>query len=72
MSRTKKPHVVFYMDRNCIESTDHEVSPRNLALMKNADIEDRKYARSPSRGRDYRLIIYAGRLGEDLRYVETV
>jgi len=61
MSRTKKPHVVFYVDeQDEIDVAYHDVARRGLTLHK-------KIVVAP-----FHLIIYAGRLGEDLKYVETV
>ena len=69
MSRTKNPHVLFYMDGEMIDEAYHDCGPRTLALCKKGEWENRgQFADSATRS----LIIYAGRLGEDLRYVETV
>jgi len=71
MSRTKKPHVVFYMaDKRDLEpAASVEVGPRDLAGIKKHEVAERERLMHQD---PYLLIIYAGRLGEDLRYVETV
>ena len=69
MGRTKTPHVVFYMDGGCVEGVLHEVGARAVRRSKTMDVKNRagRFDAAPS----FHLIIYSGRLGEDLKYVET-
>ena len=74
MSRTKNPHVVFYGWRFGkgfdVETVDTGIGPREVGRRKREELNDRKLRAEDSD--DDVLIVYSGRLGEDLRYVETV
>ena len=67
MSRMKKPHVVFYTWQGDCTDCETEVGVRELARTKRRYLGYRRGDLT-----DPVLIIYAGRLGEDLKYVETV
>jgi len=68
MGHPRKPHVLLYMHGIEVEGVDYDVGPRNLRLARAGQLLDRKEWKDET----YRLVIYSGHLGEDLKYVETV